>query len=319
MHSRYLALSLLLTPLAAQVDRDDFSYANGAVVPGWTQQRGTWQVINGRIAATSGALWAYITKDGLSATDSVLDGEFFYDTASGVQFAGLTSRHPATNLDNNLLMVKVQNNGGTADFDRIFAYERAIGSATFADVVPPTLQCYGRMVTLDNETWMELDADQDGVYELSSPIKTVTSVLGSGLVGMNGYQTSQMDNFEFFDGVLLPQVGAVPHIGTNFGMRLDVPSANVPWLGLLSLGNAGLALDNPRAVPLTPDALFIASLGLGLNGVTDAAGKATFSIPIPNNAALVNLGVYAGAVTIDTTRPFAVGHIANEQFFRIVP
>ncbi|MEZ5962858.1 MAG: hypothetical protein R3F56_03325 [Planctomycetota bacterium] len=312
----FAALALAVGPLAAQVDRDDFSYPNGAVVPGWTQQRGTWQVLNGRISATSGALWAYITKDGLAATDSVMDGEFFYSTATTVQFAGFTSRHPGTNLDSNLLMVKVQNNGGAADFDRCFAYERAIGASTFVDIAGGTLQCYGRMITLDGECWMELDADQDGIYELETPHKAVTAVFGSGLVGMCAYQTSEMDNFEYFDGVLVPQPGAAPIIGTTYNLALDVPSANVPWLGVLSLGNAGVPLDAPRALPVSLDALFIASLGVFV-GQTDAAGKATFGIPIPNNPSLVGLGVYAGAVTIDTALPFAVGHIANESFFRI--
>src|SRR5690606_4088752 len=126
------ALTALVAPLAAPTDRDDFNYPNGTAIPGWTQQRGVWQVINGRIATTSGATWSYITKDGIVARNCVLDGDFYF-VGSGVQFAGLTARHQGGNQDANLLMVKIQNNGGANDFDRIFGYERP-GASLFADI-----------------------------------------------------------------------------------------------------------------------------------------------------------------------------------------
>lgn len=316
-HASWAALALLVTPLASQVDRDEFNYPNGPSVPNWTPRNGTWQVINGRIASTSGSVWNYITKDGLTARNSVLDGEFFYDTGSGVQFAGLTSRYTGPG-DANALMVKIQNNGGVADFDRVFEYERP-GGATFADIPGGTLQAFCRMVTLDGEFWMEVDADQDGIYELVVPRRAITAVLGAADLGMNGFQTSQMDNFEFFDAVLVPAANSAPRIGMRYQLDLDTPSPNVPWLGVMALGNAGFPIDVPRRIPLSLDALFTASLGLGIGGLTDAQGKATMTIPIPNNLALVGLDVFAGAVTIDRTRPFAIGHIANESHFEIQP
>jgi len=153
-------LSLLATNATAQVYSDSFNYPNGTTVPGWTQQRGIWQVQNGRISSTSGGTWAYITKDNLSATRCVIDGEFFF-VGAGVQFAGLTSRHPGGNVDTNLLMVKIQNNGAAADFDRVFAYERGVAlGAYYADIPGGTLAAYCRMVTLGNEFWIETDADR---------------------------------------------------------------------------------------------------------------------------------------------------------------
>ena len=110
---RSAALAVLASPLASQTFIDGFNYPNGPVVPGWTQQRGAWQVINGHIGITSDALWSYITKDGLSPKNCVLDGEFFY-VGAGVHFGGLTSRHPGGNIDNNLLMVKIRDNGATS-------------------------------------------------------------------------------------------------------------------------------------------------------------------------------------------------------------
>lgn len=313
------ALALLVSPVASQVDRDDFSYPNGAVVPNWTVRNGAWQVQSGRLSATSGAVWAYITKDGISARNSVLDGDFYF-VGAGTQFAGLTSRHYGGAGDTNLLMVKIQNNGGVADFDRVFAYERPLALGTFfADIPGGTVAATCRMVTLDGEFWMEVDANQDGIYEQALPRRPITGLLAAGEVGMNGFVTSEMDNFEYFDAVLVPTVGSVPRIGTRYSLDLDTPSPTVPWLGFLALGNAGFPIDVPRRIPLSLDALFTASLGLGIAGVTDGSGKATMTIPLPNNASLVGLDVFAGAVTIDRSRPFAIGHIANESHFEIQP
>ena len=309
------ALTALVAPLAAQTDRDDFNYPNGTVIPGWTQQRGVWQVINGRIATTSGATWSYITKDGIVARNCVLDGDFYF-VGSGVQFAGLTARHQGGNQDANLLMVKIQNNGGANDFDRIFGYERP-GASLFADIPGGVLQATCRMITLDGQFWMEVDTDLDGIFDLSLPPLSIATMTSSGLVGMNGFQTSEMDNFEFFDAVLVPLPAVLPRIGTTYVLQLDTPSPQVPWVGMLSLGNYGIPLDAPRGLPLSLDPLFTASLSVGLSGATDGAGKATLNIPIPNNTFLVGLDVFAGAVTIDLTKPFAIGHIANESHFKI--
>lgn len=317
-----IALPLLVAPLASQVVLDSFSYPDGPVVPGWTQQRGTWQVRNGRISVTSGSLWAYLTKDGITAQNSVLDGEFFF-TGTGVQFAGLTSHHPGGNLDSNLLMVKIQNNGGVADFDRIFSYERPVALGTFfVDIPGGTVDAYCRMITLDTEFWIECDADRDGVFEVVVPPRPITQVVGPGLVGMNCFATSEADNFEYFDAVFVPQVGAVPRVGTTYGLRLTTPTGIAPFLGMLSFGNAGIPLGT-RAVPLSLDPLLIASLGspsaFGLVGVTDPIGKATPGLIIPNILSLVGITLFTSAVTIDPTKPFGIGHISNEQAFTVQP
>ena len=109
---RVLSLAAVLAaPLAAQVQMDAFNYPNGNVVPGWTQQRGVWQVQNGRLSQTSASFWSYITKNGTTGLTSVIDGEFFYGPTPHTQFAGLVSRHRGGNLDSNLLTTKIQDNG----------------------------------------------------------------------------------------------------------------------------------------------------------------------------------------------------------------
>ncbi len=311
----------LSASLSAQAYSDSFSYPDGPTVPGWTQNRGTFVLTNGRLAATSGSTWAYITKDGIQSTNCVLDGTFYYSPNSTVQFAGLTSRHTGTNQDSGLLMTKIQNNGGVGDLDIAYSYERGGAAGNTTVTIPGgTFAAYCRMVTLDSEFWMEVDADQDGLYELQIPRRTLTTVTAPGLVGMCAFQTTEMDDFEYFDAVLVPQPGAVPQIGTSYGLRIASTTPNVPFLAGLSLGNAGVPLGDGRKIPLSVDALLLTSIGnagLGLTGLTDANGDATTAVPLPNDASLVGLRLYAGAFTFDGNRPLQIGDITNEHGFVI--
>ncbi|MBK8976714.1 MAG: hypothetical protein IPM29_12415 [Planctomycetes bacterium] len=316
-----LAASVLVAPLCGQVFTDDFnSYPNGPLLAGsgWTPQTGTFQVQSGRLSATSGGVWAYITKDGFTPTDCVLDGTFYYSTASAVQFAGLTARF--TSATAGLLMTKIQNNGGTADFDRCFAYNRP-GSSTYGDIPGGTLMAQCRMIVLDGSFYMEVDSDMDGLFD-NLTITNTAAFLTAGGIGMNGYQTSEMDDFEFFDAVLMPAPGAVPQIGTSYTLELDSTTPNLPYLGILSGGNSGLPLGDGRKIPLTPDAVFLATAGagsIGLAGLTDAGGDATTAIPIPAIPALVGVRLYAGFITIDGVSWLGIGNISNEHGFVIQP
>jgi hypothetical protein len=323
MRSITIVSSLLLSAtLSAQAFIDTFSYPNGNLIPGWTQQRGTWQVQSGRLSVTSGSsVWAYITKDGITSTNCVIDGTFYYNTATAVQFGGLATRHPGGNVDTNLLMTKIQNNGGIADFDRVFCYERGATGSSYADIVGGTQVAHFRMVTLDNEFWCEVDANMDGYYELVLPPRPITLVTAAGLVGMSSYQTTEMDDFEYFDAVLAPQPNAAPRIGTNYDLRLVTTMPLAVYVGALSLGNAGIPLGGGRAIPLSADAFAVntfAVAGLGLVGVTDANGRAAVSIPLPPIAALVGMRLFTSFVTIDGNRPLGIGDISNEQGFVII-
>lgn len=315
------SLAFLPAPLPAQAFLDAFSYPNGTAVPGWTQQRGVWQVQNGRLSSTSGWTWAYITRDGLSATRCVLDGEFFF-VGSGTQFGGLTTRHPGGNVDSNLLLVKVQENGGAPDFDRVFSYERGVALGPFFASIPGgTLSARCRMVTLQSEFWIETDADRDGIYELALPRRPITTPLNGTLLGMSALGTTEMDNFAYFDAVLLPRPGSAPRLGTVYRLDLGTSSPSALWLGMLALGNGGFAIGN-RRIPVNPDFLAIGSFGnpaLGLAGATDTAGDATLAIPILADPILVGLRVFACAFTFDAAMPFGVGQISNEHGFAIAP
>ena len=323
MRNALLIATLVASTLPSQQLIDSFSYPDGPVPPIWVARTGSWVIRSGRLAATSGALWAYITHIGPQPVNSVLDGEFFYGTTPGVQFGGLTSRNQGLNTDSMTVMCKIQDNGGTADLDSVWLYERGgTGATVTSPVAPPTQSAYCRMITLDNNVWFHVDANKDGIFEQVVGPKALTTMLGTGYVGMNAYQSTEMDNFEYFDAVLMPDPSSSPRIGTSYKVDMTAPLTQMtPSLAMLSLGNAGIPLGGGRAIPLSLDPMF--SLGLTLAGplglvqLTDNAGKASYRMPIPNDAAFVGLGLFMSAVTVDTSRPFHVGSISNEQFFRI--
>ena len=320
--ARILIAVTFCAPLSAQVFEETFSYSDGPIVPGWTQQRGTWAIKNQRLIATSGSLWAYITKDGFNVKDSVLDGDFFYDTGSTVQFGGLTSRHAGTNLDNNLVMCKIQNNGGAADFDRCFIYERP-GTSIYKDIVPGTLKGHCRLITLDNTARMLVDTNMDGIFELDVGTKTLTTILSSGLVGMAGYQTTQMDNFKFFDAVLVEQTGSVPKIGTTYTMQLRAPQPqNTVYVCAASLSNTGIPIDT-RKIPLAVDGLLLISLTspgvFNFVGLLDGNGDGFPNIVIPNDPSLVGAAMFIGGMTFVPTAPSSIGNISNDHHIVIQP
>jgi hypothetical protein len=315
-----LLSALLAAPAGAQVFEETFSYPDGPIIPGWTAHRGTWTVKNQRILS-SGAVWAYITKDGYSLKDCVMDGDFHF-VGSGVQFAGLTARHQGGTLDSNLVMCKIQNNGGVADFDRVFIYERP-GTSVYADIPGGTLSARCRMIILDGQSWMEVDANMDGTFEqLVGPL-TIANMLNAGLVGMNGFQASEMDNFKLYDAVLIGATGSTPKIGTTYQMQLRAAQpANTVFLCAASLGAAGIPIDT-RKIPLSLDALLVISIStpgvFNFVGVLDAQGDGAPSIRIPNDPALVGLSMHIAGLTFVGTAPSGIGNISNDHRITIVP
>lgn len=318
-----LLISACFTPLlGAQVFQDSFSYPNGPTIPGWTVRNGNFQVTNGRLVATSGTTWAYITKDGYNLTDSTLEGDFYF-VGAGVQFAGLTSRHPGTAGDSNLVMGKIQNNGGAADFDICYLYERVFGTALSA-VIPGTVAAKCRMITLDNQVWMYIDADQDGIFDVTIGPKPLTNILGSGLVGMCGYQTSEMDNFKFYDAVLKEPTGVTPSIGTTYTMqfRAAQPQGTLFVCAASFSAGFGIPIDS-RILPLDFDPLFILSLNaaglFNFVGGLDASGNGFPNIVIPNLAYLIGTSFYVGGFTLSPGAPSDIGNISNNLRITIQP
>lgn len=324
-----LAFSLLaLTPaLAAQQLIDRFDYADGAV-PNWTVRTGGFKVQNKQLVATGGASWQYITRNGpKDVANCVLDIDVIYPAARNLYFGGVTARHDGAG-GTGLVMFKIQDNavGGTGAFNRCFLYERP-GSSLWRDIVPPTKQATGRMIIKDKQGWFQVDGNMDGYFELSSPAKPFTnaSTKPKGLVGANGYNAVAMDNWKYYDGIVMAAAGSTPKIGTTYTMTLYAPLREAggrqlptPWLAMASLGKAGIPLPDGRAVPLSVDALWVASFGFGWTGVlTTQAPDAKFSLVIPNEKGLVGLTIFTSAVTLGDTKALGIGAISNDHGFKL--
>ena len=309
--------TLLSGPVLAQQFLETFSYPNGPTIPGWTpRNNGNWSISNGRLTKTGGSSPDFLTKDGITAKNCVLDLEVFYGAVSGVQHGGLTARHPGTSTTTPALFCKIQDNGGTTDLDRCFVYENGGSGSAYTDIVPGVQTARIRLVTLDNTATMLIDTNKDGTFDLTVGPRTLTVMLGSGLVGCSITSSCQVDNFKFFDGVLAEKSGSVPKIGTTYNLRFATPAPRfTPWAAGFALSSGGIPLGS-RAVPLGLDPLLDLTLSnagaLGLTGITDANGDGNLAFPIPNNPALIGFAFFAGAFTLYGTMPFHVGVISQD-------
>ncbi len=316
LHPSQLLALLLAAPLPAQVFEETFTFPDGPVIPGWTQRIGSWSITNRRLVMTSGAITAYITRDGLSAKDCVVDGEFFH-MGSGLQFAGLASRHPGTSIDNNLIMAKVQDNGTASGFDGSWVYERATRNAAAKTGLPPMQSARLRLISLDNKATVWLDTDSNGVFELEVGSITLVNVLGSGLVGMTGYQATEMDNFRYFDAVLVGKPNSTPAIGTTYTMQFRAPQPQgTLFVCAAALANTGIPVDT-RKIPLAVDALLQMSLTtpsvFGFAGLLDGNGDGAPALHIPNDSALVGIAMFVSGFTLVAPAPSGIGHISNDH------
>jgi hypothetical protein len=318
----FLAL-LLASSLSAQFFTETFSYPSGPTVPGWTAASGTWEIKNGRLAAT-GSGWRYINKDGFSAKDCVLDGEFFLVTSS-LQFGGLTVRHPGGNSTSSLVMCKIQNNsspGPATAFNRCYIYEQP-GSSVYMDVpLPRPTSVYCRMIMLDQNAWMLVDADKDGLFEMTVGPKVVNSIHSPGLVGMNSYGPCEMDNFKFYNAVITGDAGnPKPQPGNTLQFNLrGAPST--AYQAASSLGRSGIPVGSGRVVPLDADPLFFLSASGAVPQlfgnyayVLDPTGNGFVRVGLPQIPALVGVTFFTAFVTYDAS---GITGISNDHQVTIV-
>lgn len=317
-----LVCLLAAAPVCSQKYVDDFNRANA--LNDWKMENGSWQIQNGRLLTNGATTWSYITlqNPALKPVDCMLEGEFFY-VGSGVQFAGLTARYLGPG-DSNCVMCKIQNNGGAADFDRCFIYERVVGTNVYKDLtMTNVLRAKCRMEVVGGNATMTVDQDLDGEYELNIGTKPLTNALGAGLIGMNCYGTSEMDNFKFYNAILRPLGSSIPKIGTTFQMELLTPATTItPFVCALSLGNTGIPIGatngSPRSeIPLSADLLLNFSLAvggsLGLVGITDNTGVGKPQLKnIPNDPNLVGIKIHVAGVTP------GFEHISNDLAVRFV-
>ncbi|MCC6670441.1 MAG: hypothetical protein IT458_05225 [Planctomycetes bacterium] len=316
LHQLPLALAATLAATApAQAFRDTFRYPDGNAVPGWTAQTGSFSVLNGQLLLTTGASeWSFLTRDGLSAKNCVLDGEFYY--GSGLQFGGLAARHQGGT--NPTVTGKIQTGAGTPGFGRLYLYNWP-GTSIFADVPNGTFSAFLRLLVVGSQAWLQVDADKNQVYEQTLGPHALT-VDAPGRVGVSAYGTTILDNFEFFDAVLRERAGSTPRIGRTYQMDFHSADPGRTYVGMASLTNTGIPLGD-RTIPLGADSLLELSLSLGGNlglvGTTDGNGVGAPRLVLPYQPSLVGLGIYLAVVTLDPTMPGGVRSISNEHHVQV--
>jgi hypothetical protein len=234
-------------------------------------------------------------------------------------FGGPTARHAGGSGMVGQIMAKVQ---GSSNFNVFYMYEQP-GTAVSATIAPATLAATMRMIVRGRTAWTMVDTNMDGIFDTTTlqRVFAAATTKDRGLAGIDAYNTTELDNFKLYDAVLQEDPTTLPKIGTIYKMSFTaelVNSAPTPWIVALSLGKAGIPVLNGRQLPLTLDALFNASLGFGLSGLLQAsAPDGTAALALPNDPALVGLRVFAAGVTLDGTKPLAIGAISNDHTFVI--
>ena len=171
--------------------RDTFNRSNSATLgSSWTQQVPTTS-IEGQRATNPNATFGLATFNGGTGNAACAD----------VAENGAATQYVAIVLDfggpNDNLFIKVQDNGGTGAFNRIFFYQGNSGTpfAPFQDIGPFTSGRFAVARNGDNVT-AEIDTNVDGVPDQSYTVSGANSVpnLGTG-IGLGLYGHAFADNF----------------------------------------------------------------------------------------------------------------------------
>ncbi|MEZ5988688.1 MAG: hypothetical protein R3F30_06115 [Planctomycetota bacterium] len=313
----------LAASLPAQNYIETFPFPDGTgttvKIPLWTPQTGKWVIQNKRLVQTGGATWSYITSDRFTGVaDCVLDVDVYYGATTALYFGGTCARHPGNGSTTNLVMCKIQDNSTGGSFNRTFLYEQP-GGSVYYDISPVTKAATVRMFVKGNQAWCETDGNKDGTFEQKSAVRTLVNVANNtGMVGISGYNAVELDDFKYYRGMLVEDATTTPKIGTTYKMTFSAPLENsnpTPWLGLCSLGRAGIPIGGVT-IPLTLDALLVNSLGFGWSGVlTSTSPTATIPLAIPNDSSLVGLNLWVAALTFGSG---GFGSVSNDHHVQVV-
>jgi len=201
----------------------------------------------------------------------------------------------------DLIMVKVQDNNSSGDFDSIWLYERP-GGATSKTSITGFLKARVRLAVLDRTAVAYVDDNMDGVWD-HILTRSLTATAKPGPVGVDGFGGVLIDDFALFDGVIIDDPNSpkpTPGVEVKFKIR-GFP--NAPYQAATSLGNRGIVLFDGRIIPLSTDNMFAASatnvlpmIFKNFRGICDGQGDSTIAIAIPNVPALKGITLYTAFV-----------------------
>lgn len=161
--------------------------------------------------------------------------------------------------------------------------------------------------------WTEFDAvgTATGVFSFTRSYLANEAFLAAGFAAAAGGQELMSTRFTGLTHAGRAGVGSVMNLTLRDGAR------HHHWYSIgAALGNTGFPVGS-RTVPLDPDWLLFATLGVDVVGSTtswggqlDANGEAFASLTCPA-AWLLGFNLHVGALVWDSSAPFGVGLVAN--------
>ena len=318
---RALLLLLVLTALAslggAQVFFDHFDYPAGPTLGPWVLDRGKWQATGQAAQAEDLFLWQYLTRPNFLFQDCAAECTVTYNTQATqkLQFGGITLRCNGGATDTDLIMVKVQDNNSSGDFDSIWLYERPGGAVSTTSITPAFTKARVRLCALGNTAVASVDTNMDGVWD-HVLTRTLTSTVKAGPIGVDGFGGVLIDDFVYFDAVIIDDPASpTPSPGNEVIFKIH-GFMNGPFQAATALTHSGIPLYDGRIVPLGHDNVFLTSVTNALpmifknyNGILDSNGDAAIRLALPNLPALKGLNLYTAFVNYHTT---GVLNISND-------
>ena len=313
----------LAASLAAQNRLETFDYPDGKV-PGWTEQDGRFKIENKRLVqvGTTG-VWRFITRDGVKGIKHcVVDVEIHFQASPAFGHGGgVCARHAPQPGRKKTVYAQIACGG--RDYFQAAMYKYGITRQLFwLPGVQRSRSYVLRMFVNGGKSWLEIDNDMDGIFEIKSKVRDDSYANVHGLVGAMIFDRVALDNWKFYEGFLTPVGLGKPKIGSAYVMEFEAPpNANTkpglrPWLGLLSGGNKSTRLTKDEWLPIALDPLAISSVALGWRGVlSNSTPKGRLTLSVPNVKSLIGLKLWACAFAFGTTGGF--GAISNAHGFQI--
>jgi len=306
-----LVLGVLCGMVQTQIWMDAFNYPPGPNLGTWKLDRGKWTCTGSMAKSEEIRQYQYLTQPGHLYQDCAIECYVEYNPLStqALQFGGLTLRcnDPASfNFGGDLIVVKIQDNNSSGDFDSIWLYEHSttggLNSSAKTSITPTFTKATVRLLAIDNRVIAQVDSTGDGLWD-HVLTKTVTLAVKPGPVGLAGYGGALMDDFELFDAILMDDSASLPPEPGNEIKFVLRGFPNAPYQAATALSTPGIVLPDGRIVPLALDDIFKASAtnvlpGLFKNfrGTLDGTGDGAVSIALPNIPGLKGITLFTAFV-----------------------
>jgi len=171
---------------------DDFNITNTSVIPGWTEQKGDWEIFDNKLKtpARGQLLWDFITKNGSGQTDGCCRVRAIYGDVTEVKFVGVIGRAQDSVT---FILFKIQDNEASGYWNSYWVYNNRGYSAlniinkNFGKDAIIEMEYKGSNVTV------RIDTDRDGTWDHTNT--ATVSNTNPGLCGIGGYNNAFADNF----------------------------------------------------------------------------------------------------------------------------